>query len=210
MIPYDPCIWNKMIDGKQMTICFPFTLTTANCHTYHPRPLIKTIKWLRRDYESIFEDRSGKMMVHQGKVHTYLGMSIDFSKKCLVSILMEGYLSEVIAAWDKAEPLGKGFLLVKNRNTNKTSAAPDDLFKVDKDATKLGTNIKKIFHNIVAKMLYATKQARPDTLVAIAFLTMQVREPDVDDWRKLQHLTEYLRLTKDLPLRIGANKHDNL
>jgi hypothetical protein len=137
-------------------------------------------------------------------------MSIDFSKKRLVSILIEGYLSEVIAAWDKAEPLGNGFQLVKNRKINKTSAAPDDLFKVDKDATKLGTNTKKIFHNIVAKMLYATKRARPNTSVSIAFLTTCMRESDVDDWRKLQHLIEYLRLTKDPPLRIGANKHGTL
>jgi hypothetical protein len=99
---------------------------------------------------------------------------------------------------------------VKNRKTNKTSAAPDDLFKVNEDATKLGMNTKKIFHNIVAKMLHATKRARPDTSVAIAFLTTWVREPDVDDWRKLQHFIEYLRLTKDLPLRIGANKHGTL
>jgi hypothetical protein len=48
------------------------------------------------------------------------------------------------------------------------SAAPDDLFKVDKDATKLGEDNKKIFHTIVAKMLNATMQASPDTLVAIA------------------------------------------
>jgi hypothetical protein len=109
-----------------------------------------------------------------------------------------------------AEPLGKGSQLVKNRKTNKTSPAPDDPFKVNKDATKLGMNTKKIFHNIAAKMLYATKWARPDTLVAIAFLTTHVREPDVDDWRRLQHLIEYLRLTKDLPLRIGSNKHDTL
>jgi hypothetical protein len=137
-------------------------------------------------------------------------MSIDLSKKRLVSILMEGYLSEVIAAWNKAEPLGEGFQLVKNRKTNKTSTLPDDLFKVDEDATKLGMNTKKIFHNIVVKMLHATKRGRPDTSVAIAFLTTHLREPDVDDWRKLQHLKEYLHLTKDLPLRIGANKHGTL
>jgi hypothetical protein len=208
MNPYDPCIWNKMIDGKQMTICFH----VDNCNLSHIslKAIDKMIEWLRRDYESIFEDGSRKMMVHQGKVNTYLGMSIDFSEKCLVSILMKGYLSEAIAAWHKAEPLGEGFQLMKNRKTNKTSTAPDDLFKVDKDATKLGKNTKKIFHNIAAKMLYATKQARPDTLVAIAFLTTHVREPDVDDWRKLKHLIEYLRLTKDLPLRIGVNKHGTL
>jgi hypothetical protein len=198
MNPYDPCVWNKMIDEKQMTICFHVN----DCKLSHvsPKAIDKTIEWLRRDYESIFEDGSGKMTVHRGKRHTYLGMSID-------SILMEGYLPEVIAAWDKAVPLGEGFTLVKSKKPKGTSAAPDDLFKVDKDASKLGEDNKKIFHNIVAKMLYATKRARPDTSVAIAFLTTRVREPDVDDWRKLQHLVEYLRETKDLPLRIGADKH---
>jgi hypothetical protein len=30
------------------------------------------IKWLRKEYESIFEDRSGEMAISRGKVHTYL------------------------------------------------------------------------------------------------------------------------------------------
>ena len=55
------------------------------------------------------------MTVHRGKWHTYLGISIDFSEKRLVSILMEGYLSEVIAAWDKAVPLDEGFTFVKSK-----------------------------------------------------------------------------------------------
>jgi hypothetical protein len=45
----------------------------------------------------------------------------------------------------------------------------------------------------VAKTLYATKWARPDTCTAIAFLTMRVRAPDKDDWNKLTHLMKYLR-----------------
>jgi hypothetical protein len=40
------------------------------------------------------------------------------------------------------------------------------------------------FHTIVAKALYVTKQARPDTNLAIAFLTTRVRAPDTDDWKK--------------------------
>ena len=85
-----------MINGKQMTICFHVN----DCKLSHvsPKAINKTIKWLRRDYESIFGDGSGKMMVHQGKVHTNLGTSNDFSEKHLVSILMEGYLLEVISA----------------------------------------------------------------------------------------------------------------
>ncbi len=62
MNPYNPCVWNKMIDGKQMTICFHVN----DCKLSHvsPTAIDKTIEWLRRDYESIFEDGSRKMMVH--------------------------------------------------------------------------------------------------------------------------------------------------
>ena len=61
------------------------------------------------------------------------------------------------------------------------------------------------FHNIVAKALYLVKQARPDASVAVAFLTTRVREPDVDDWRKLEHLMEYIKSTNNMPLILGGN-----
>ena len=61
------------------------------------------------------------------------------------------------------------------------------------------------FHNIVAKVLYLVKQARLDASVAIAFLTMRVRSPDVDDWQKLEHLIEYLQSTAKMPLILGGN-----
>jgi hypothetical protein len=79
MNPYDPCVWNKMIEKKQITICFHVN----NCKVSHKLAQVvdKAIKWLRQDYESIFEDGSGAMVVHQGLVHRYLGMTIDYSTK---------------------------------------------------------------------------------------------------------------------------------
>ena len=117
MNPYNPCVWNKMIDGK-MTICFH----VDDCKLSHvsPKAIDKTIDWLRGDYESIFNDGSGMMPVHRGKQHTYLGMLINFSEKRLVSKLMEGYLSEVITAWDEAVPLGEGFTLFKSKKPKGT------------------------------------------------------------------------------------------
>ena len=62
MNPYDPCVWNKIINGKQCTILFH----VDDCKISHveSKVLDDTIEWLRRDYESIFEDGSGKMKVH--------------------------------------------------------------------------------------------------------------------------------------------------
>ena len=205
MNPYDPCVWNKMINGKQCTILFH----VDDCKISHveSKVLDDTIAWLRRDYESIFEDGSGEMKVHRGLVHKYLGMTLDFSTKRQVKISMTDYVREIVEAWDKAElEANDGFIEKKVRKSrNRTSAAPEDLFKIDEDAAKLSKEQATKFHNIVAKALYVSKRARPDTSVAIAFLTTRVREPDVDDWKKLKHLIEYLRATKDLPLILGAD-----
>ena len=85
------------------------------------------------------------------------------------------------------------------------TAAPDDLFKVDGDATKLDQAKAKAFHNLTAKMIYVAKRARPDISLAVAFLTTRVKGPNIDDWRKLRHVIEYLRVTRDLPLILGAD-----
>ncbi len=65
------------------------------------------------------------------------------------------------------------------------------------------------FHTIIAKTLYVTKRARPDTCLLIAFLMTRVRAPDRDDWEKLHHLVEYLRKDHARTLVLGA-KNDGL
>ena len=164
---------------------------------------------MKRDYESIFEDGSGKMTVSRGKVHKYLGMNLDFTVKKQVKISMVEYVKEVIAAWDKAPKLDEdGFTIVTSKRGCKTkaSAAPENLFKTNEDAKKLMTEMSTAFHNIVAKALYLVKRARPDASVSIAFLTTRVRSPDVEDWKKLGHFIEYLRATVDMPLILGSDK----
>ncbi len=63
----------------------------------------------------------------------------------------------------------------------------------------------KAFHNITAKGIYVTKRVRPDISLSIAFLTTRVKGPDIDDWRKLCHLVEYLYSTRELPLILAAD-----
>jgi hypothetical protein len=195
--PYDPCVANKIIKGKQMTIAFH----VDDCKLSHKdtKEMDKMIQWLREEYESIFEDGSGKMTVSWGKIHTYLGMTLDYTTPGQVKISMIDYVSEILDAFDKAEPNGGG---------TKTSAAPADLFKIDEDCEKLKPKQATEFHNLVAKTLYATKRARPDTCTAVAFLTTRVREPDKDDWTKLVHMMKYIRGTRELPLILSAKMVD--
>jgi hypothetical protein len=93
----------------------------------------------------------------------------------------------------------------RRRKVARTSTAPDDLFIVNKDAEKLSEEGATAFHNFVAKMLYVSKRARLDVSTAIAFLTTRVRAPDVNDWRKLSCLMEYLRVDRLHPLILSTN-----
>jgi hypothetical protein len=191
--PYDPCVANKMIDGHQMTITFH----VDDCKFSHKRPktMDKMIHWLRQEYESVFTDSSGKMTVSRGKVHTYLGMTIDYTTRGEVKITMLEFVDEIIAAFDKADPTGGG---------TKSSVALENLFKVDGYCAKLRPKKAQESHTIVATTLYTAKRARPDTCTSITYLTSRVREPDKDDWNKLTHLVKYLRRSRDLPLIISA------
>ena len=63
---------------------------------------------------------------------------------------------------------------------------------------------------LTAKTLYVTKRARPETFLAIAFLTTRVRAPATDDWEKLCHLMEYLRGDHNQPLVYGADNDELL
>jgi hypothetical protein len=61
---------------------------------------------------------------------------------------MFNYINKIINVFDKAESNGCG---------TKSSAAPDNLLKVEVDCEKLQPEKAVEFHNLVAKTLYATK-----------------------------------------------------
>ena len=111
MNPYDPCVWNKMIKGKQMTICFH----VDDCKISHvnARVINYTIAWLREEYESIFINGTGKMKVARGKVHMYLGMTLDFTTPKLVKVTMIDHVNEIIESRNKAfSELNNGYKVV--------------------------------------------------------------------------------------------------
>ena len=59
--PYDPCVWSKIIEGKQCTICFHID----DCKISHVKSSVNDgiIAQLRQEYESIFTDGIGRMIV---------------------------------------------------------------------------------------------------------------------------------------------------
>jgi len=109
--PYDGCVANKIIKGKQMTICFH----VDDCKISHVSTKVvnETIAWLRSEYESIFEDGSGEMKVSRGKKHTYLAMDLDYSHKGECRVTMYKYLDGILKTFDEAVKVhGEGWVLV--------------------------------------------------------------------------------------------------
>jgi hypothetical protein len=145
------------VNGKQITICF----YVDDCKISHESTKVvdKSIDWLQAEYQSIFKDGLGEMKVHRGKIHKYLGMSLDFSHKGQCCITMYDYLYGILEAFDEAmKKHSEGYITVKKRHCVKT-AAPDNLFVVNKDCKKLSLEAAASSHTIVVKTLYVTTQA---------------------------------------------------
>jgi hypothetical protein len=136
------------------------------------------------------------MMVIRGKIHKYLGMTLDYTVHGQVKMTIFDYIDDIVAAFNKAEPKG---------GRAKSSVAPESLFKVDESCEKLKQDKDVEFHNLVAKTFYATKRARPDTCTAIIFLTTIVRVPDKDDCTKVVHFMRYIRGTHMMLLILSDN-----
>ncbi len=86
------------------------------------------------------------MKINRGKVHKYLGMMLDFSTKRQVKISMVEYVKDIIATWDKVSKSNSdSYMTVKQGKKGRTSAAPEDLFKVDEDSPKLKPELSTAF-----------------------------------------------------------------
>jgi hypothetical protein len=135
------------------------------------------------------------MSISMGKIHDYLGMTMDFSVPGEVKITMIPYIEEILELFAQHD---------SSKSAANTPAA-EHLFKVNEEATSLDQEQATIFHNFVAKCLFLTKRARPDISTAVAFLTTRVKGPDQDDWKKLVRMIRYLRGSVELPLILRAD-----
>ena len=146
---------------------------------------------------SKLESEFGKetpLTVHRGKVHNYLGMTIDFSDTGKVIFSMDDYINKMLGEVPK--DLMKGSC---------TSPAANHLFSVNNSCKKLDSATAILFHHLTAQLLYLGKRTRPDLLLAISFLCTRVQEPDEDDWKKLGRCLRFLRETKNDHLTLEAD-----
>jgi hypothetical protein len=181
--PYDACVVNKTIQGKQCTAI------------WH----VDDIKISHVD-QAVLDDIANKLnskygketplTVHRGSIHDYLGMTIDYSQDGAVKFIMKDFLQGIL---DEAPD---------DMNGTAVSPAANNLFTVDEKSERLDDAKAETFHRLTAKLLYLGKRARPDIQPTVSYLTTRVTQPNVSDWNKLGRAIKYLRGSKDLWLTL--------
>ncbi len=87
MNPYDPCVANKMVNRKQMTVCWH--VDDLKALQVNPGEITIFGEWLNATY-------GVTIATHRGKVHNYLGMIFDYSKKGKAMVNMIKYIKNII------------------------------------------------------------------------------------------------------------------
>ena len=178
---YDPCVANKMIEGKQCTVCW--YVDDSKISHENPKVVSEVIKKI--------ENKFGKMTVCRGKEHTFVGMDFVMKEDGNVGITMRDYLTECMESYG-------------NITKNAATPAKHNLFDVDKESKELDEERADLFHHIAAKLLFVSKRARLDIDLAVSFLCTRVGCSTEQDWEKLGRVLQYIRGTIDLERIVGS------
>jgi len=186
--PYDPCVANRMVNGKQHTIVWH----VDDLKSSHVDPEVNKefLVWLNKKYA---DDGIAEVKATFGKVHDYLGMTLDFTEGGVLKVDMKDYVNAMIEEFSE------------NVKVERTCPWSEKLFKVDKTSRELDKKKAEEFHTFVAKGLFLCKRGRPDIQPAISFLSTRVRNPTQNDWEKLKRLMEFLWTTRNDVLKLSAD-----
>ena len=87
--PYDPCVVNKDIKGKQLTVLFH--VNDVKVSSVREQSVDDFIQWIDYKYGG-----SGKpISVTRGKKHDYLRMLLDFTEDGVVAVDMVYYVDKI-------------------------------------------------------------------------------------------------------------------
>jgi len=184
--PYDPCVANKIINGRQHTICWH----VDDLKSSHVDKKVNDefLCWLNEMYGKV-----GPVKATRGVRHDYLAMFMDYSKKGKVVIDMVYYVEKMVDEFP-----GK-------LRSNVSVPWNDRLFKVDEESKKLDKERAATLYTFVMKAMFLCKRARPDIQPAVAFLATRVKDPTEQDYKKLVRMLEFLKETSSDVLTLEAD-----
>eukprot|EP00934_Nitzschia_sp_Nitz4_P002612 Nitzschia sp. Nitz4//scaffold489_size5144//31//2646//NITZ4_009230-RA/size5144-processed-gene-0.1-mRNA-1//1//CDS//3329552897//2602//frame0 len=184
--PYDPCVANKIVNGKQLTVAWH----VDDLKISHVDALVVDA------FIGQMRDAFGKetpLSESRGKTHDFLGMTLDYTTPGCVRVGMVDYVKGMIEGMPP-DMIGTA-----------PTPASSSLFKTNDTAAKLDNERKEIYVHLVMQGLYLSQRARPDIRTAISFLCSRTKAPDEDDYKKLIRLMQYLQGTTDMTLKLDGD-----
>ena len=109
--------------------------------------------------------KEAELKIHQGKLHNYLRMKLDYHDHGMVKIDMTDYLKNILDDLPRKYQVGA------------MTPAVNHIFEVNNTTRKLSKGYAQAFHTIVTKLMFLCNMERPSILTGVAFLTTRVREP---------------------------------
>jgi len=145
--PYDPCVANRIVNGKQQTVRFHVD-DLMSSHVDR-RVNDKFVSWLEKQY-----GEHGKVKASRDKVQDFLGMDFDFRTKGKLKIDMSKYMKKMVDDFEKKYVL-KGAAV---------SPAANDLFANNEKSPKLEKEMKGVrspsvddWHKLLRYMQYVKR-----------------------------------------------------
>ena len=183
--PYDRCVANKMINGKQCTIAW-YVDDNKISHV-DPKVVTSVLEAVKEHF--------GELVISRGNEHDLLGMKITLDRKNRNIII------------DMEDQLNEAFVMFGEEvDQTVTSPANKNLFTTyDMDSKELGEVRSEIFHSVTAKLLFIMKRARPDIETAVSYLMTRVSKSNEKDWEKLRRCLGFIKGTIKDQRIIGAD-----
>jgi hypothetical protein len=175
----DPCVLNKSENNQQSTVLL---------HVDDIKVLSQIAGECKRLHAAL-EAKFGKVTLHEGNKHNYLGMTFEYSNG-EVHISMSGYEQSLVKDWNDIN-----MHLLTNRIATAATPAANTIFEKG-DSELLDSTNTGIFHSYVMRLAYLAKRVKPELSVAISYLSTQVTKPNIDDLKKLDrsvfHIEDFL------------------
>jgi hypothetical protein len=184
-------ITNKIIGGKQCTILWH--VDDLKISHMDPEAVTCMIGLIDKEF-----GKEAPITVTRGKVHDYLGMTLDYSKKGKVMIKMLDSIVKMIED------------LLEEFDGEAPTLAGNHLFTVDEDSLKVKEKRAQLFHTYVAKTLFICKRARPDLQTTVSFLCKRLKDCWENDYKKMKRMLQFIRATKEDYLTLSADRLHNV
>jgi hypothetical protein len=165
--PYDQCVFNKVMNGKQLTVCVYVDdlLATSAAQA--------NLIWLRDELAKVFK----KVKYSDGDELQFVSLEIH-QRDGQIDVRMDGYISSLLEEWG-----GSG---------KDASPARPELLQAHSTSLSVASDVSAIYRRRVARLLYLAKRVAPELLLAVSHLSTRVNDVKQDDVDDLERVYRYL------------------